>query len=52
VSNKINKNETNKIIDMMKEHIVEIEERFQNNDEHWSIETAGLIVEHLIDCYS
>jgi len=29
---------------MMKEHIVEIEERYHNNDEHWAIETADLIV--------
>jgi phosphoribosyl-ATP pyrophosphohydrolase len=44
LSNKINKNDTNKILEMMKEHIVEIEERYQNNDEHWTIETADLIV--------
>jgi len=29
---------------MMKEHIGEIEERYNNNDEHWAIETADLIV--------
>jgi len=29
---------------MMKEHIDEIEERYNNKDEHWAIETADLIV--------
>jgi len=28
----------------MKEHVEEIEERYTNNDEHWSIGTADLIV--------
>lgn len=29
---------------MMKEHILEIEGRYSNKDEHWAIETADLIV--------
>lgn len=44
LSNKINKNDTRKILDIMKEHINEIEERYTNKDEHWAIETADLIV--------
>ena len=44
LSNKINKNDNRKILDMMKEHIEEIDERYSNNDEHWAIETADLII--------
>ena len=44
LSNKINKNNNQKILEMMKEHIIEIEERYNNNDDHWAIETADLIV--------
>jgi len=44
LSNRINKNNKHKILKMMKEHINEIEERYNNNDEHWTIETADLIV--------
>jgi len=44
LSNKINKNDTRKILDIMKEHVNEIEERHTNKDEHWAIETADLIV--------
>ena len=44
LSNKINKNDNCKILEMMKEHIIEIEERYNNNDDHWAIETADLIV--------
>jgi len=44
LSSKINKNDTRKILDMMKEHIEEIEELYNNNDEHWTIETADLII--------
>ena len=44
LSNRINKNDNHKILDMMKEHIVEIEERYDNKDSHWAIETADLIV--------
>jgi len=44
LSNKINKSDKQKILEMMKAHIEEIEERYYNNDEHWTIETADLIV--------
>jgi len=44
LSSKINKNDNRKILEMMKEHVEEIEERYNNNDEHWTIETADLIV--------
>ena len=44
LSNKINKNDKQKILEMMKEHIEEIEERYNNKDDHWVIETADLIV--------
>jgi hypothetical protein len=44
LSNKINKNDNCKILEMIKEHIEEIEERYNNGDEHWAIETADLIV--------
>lgn len=44
LSNKINNNDNRKILELMKEHIEEIEERYNNKDEHWTIETADLIV--------
>jgi len=44
LSSKINKNGNHKILEMMKEHVEEIEERYNNNDNHWTIETADLIV--------
>ena len=44
LSNKINKKDNCKILEVMKEHLVEIEERYTNKDEHWTIETADLIV--------
>ncbi len=44
LSNRINKNDKQKILEMMKEHIEEIEERYNNKDDHWAIETADLIV--------
>ena len=44
LSKKINKNDKQKILDMIKEHCEEIEERYNNQDDHWSIETADLIV--------
>ena len=44
LSRKINKNDTQKILDMMKSHIEEIEERHNRRDDHWAIETADLIV--------
>ena len=44
LSSRINKNDNRKILEMMKVHIEEIEERYINNDDHWAIETADLIV--------
>ena len=44
LSNKINKNDTHKILDMIKEHIVEIEELYNDKNDHWTIETADLII--------
>ena len=44
LSSRINKNDNNKILEMIKDHIQEIEERYNNKDEHWTIETADLIV--------
>ncbi len=44
LSEKINKNDKQKILDMMKAHIEEIEERYNRSDDHWTIETADLIV--------
>ena len=44
LSNKINKNDNRKILEMMKAHIEEIEELYNDKDEHWAIETADLIV--------
>jgi len=44
LSKKINKKDNQKILEMMKAHIVEIEELYNKNNEHWAIETADLIV--------
>ena len=44
LSSKINKNDNRKILEMMKEHVEEIEERYNNKDERWTIETADLIL--------
>ena len=44
INSKINNNENHKILEKMREHIEEIEERYNNEDEHWAIETADLIV--------
>ena len=44
LSTKINHGNNQKILEMMKDHIQEIEERYKNKDEHWSIETCDLIV--------
>jgi phosphoribosyl-ATP pyrophosphohydrolase len=44
LSNKINKNDNHKILEMMKEHVEEIEELYKDGNEHWAIETADLIV--------
>ena len=44
LSNKINKNDKQKILEMIENHVVEIKERYHKKDEHWAIETADLIV--------
>ena len=44
LSKKVNKNDKQKIFDMIKEHIIEIEELYNNNNDHWIIETADLII--------
>ena len=31
-------------LQLIKEHIKEIEERYKKNDKHWTIETADLII--------
>jgi phosphoribosyl-ATP pyrophosphohydrolase len=44
LSSKINRNDNYKILEMMKEHIEEIQELYDSKNEHWVIETADLIV--------
>lgn len=44
LSDKINKHDKNKLLDLIKEHIKEIEELYKKNKEHWTIETADLII--------
>ena len=44
LSDKINKQDKNKILHLIKEHIKEIEELYKKSDEHWTIETADLII--------
>ena len=44
LSDKINKQDKNKLLHLIKEHIREIEERYKKSDEHWTIETADLII--------
>jgi len=44
LSTKINKNDKQKILEMMKAHVEEIEELYGDRNEHWAIETADLIV--------
>ena len=44
LSNKINKNDNRKILEMMKAHVKEIEELYNERNEHWTIETADLVV--------
>ena len=44
LSSRINKNDNRKILEMMKAHVEEIEELYRNRNEHWTIETADLIV--------
>ena len=44
LSYKINKKDKHRILEMMKAHVEEIEERYNRRDDHWAIETADLIV--------
>ena len=44
LSKKINNNEKQKIMGMMKDHVYEIRELYNDNNDHWEIETADLIV--------
>ena len=44
LSSRVNSNDKQKIISMMKEHVDEIEELYSENNNHWAIETADLIV--------
>jgi len=44
LSKKVNNNEKKKILKMMKNHALEIEELYNENNDHWAIETADLIV--------
>ena len=42
LSDNINKQDNNKIINLIKEHITEIEGLYREKNEHWVIETADL----------
>ena len=44
LSKKVNKNPRQKILDMMKEHTIEIEDLYNEKNDHWAVETADLIV--------
>ena len=44
LSDKINKQDKNKLFDLIKAHIKEIEELYKKSNEHWTIETADLII--------
>lgn len=44
LSQKVNKNDKQKIFEMIYEHIKEIEELYNENNNHWIIETADLII--------
>jgi hypothetical protein len=44
LSRKVNNNDMDKILIMMKDHAEEITERYHAHDDHYSIETADLIV--------
>ena len=44
LSKRINKNDKQKILQIMKDHVIEIEELYNEKNEHWAIETADLIV--------
>ena len=44
LSKKVNENYKEKFFQMIKEHSIEIEELYKNNDSHWTVETGDLIV--------
>lgn len=44
LSSKINKGDNRKLFQLIDEHIREVKERYNNSDEHWTIETADLII--------
>jgi|GEM_PF-1137743 len=44
LSSRVNNNDKQKILDMMKEHVQEIQELCNENNDHWAIETADLVV--------
>ena len=44
LSSRVNSKDKQKILDMMKEHIEEIQNLYSRNNDYWAIETADLIV--------
>ena len=44
LSSNVNKNHEEKLLEMMKDHVEEIEELYKEKNEHWAIETADLAV--------
>ena len=44
LSKKVNNNDKKKILKMIKNHALEIEELYKEKNDHWAIETADLIV--------
>ena len=44
LSRKVNSDDTQKIFDMIFDHVSEIAELYESDDDHWAIETADLIV--------
>jgi hypothetical protein len=44
LSSRVNSNDKQKILYMIKEHIEEIQDLYSRNNDHWAIETADLIV--------
>ena len=44
LSEKVNKNNQQKILEMIKEHSEEIDDLYKSKDEHWAVEIADLII--------
>ena len=44
LSNRVNNNDKQKILAMIKDHVEEIEELYNDCNDHWAVETADLIV--------